>query len=99
MTLAGQYIRAQPIITNCFFYRLLCYNSKNKQGIRSGVIVPKRLLFTGILAAFIAAAGILWTHSLANYLFKATRWIFYCYVCGRLDGRRYRQPAETIPPV
>ena len=38
--------------------------------------MPKRLLFTGILAAFIAAAGILWTHSLANYLFKATRWIF-----------------------
>ena len=44
--------------------------------MRSGVTVQKRLLFTGILAAFIVVAGILWTHSLANYLFRATRWIF-----------------------
>lgn len=36
----------------------------------------KRILIIIVLAAFIATAGIVWTHSLANYFFKATRWIF-----------------------
>jgi len=39
-------------------------------------MVLKRVLFILILAAFMVTLGILWTHSLANYFFKATRWIF-----------------------
>jgi hypothetical protein len=65
------------ILQICFFTE--CYATIvkiNRYKLRRQGAEKNPAHSSGILAAFIAAAGILWTHSLANYLFKATRWIF-----------------------